>query len=130
MPDFIPANDQDFEAWADNYSTLITANATSYGLSAAIATTLAGKVSAYSTALEAATNPQTRGGSTILAKDTARVDLEAYCRQTARQVQGTMTVTDQQRFDLGLTVRDTEPTPVPPLPTPRRSSSNRTTGTP
>jgi hypothetical protein len=64
--------------------------------------------------LAAATNPPTRGGSTILAKDLARADLEPYCRQLARAIQGTLTVTDQQRFDLGLTVRDTDPSPIPP----------------
>jgi hypothetical protein len=55
-----------------------------------------------------------RGGSTILAKDEARVDLVAYCREVARAVQGTMTVTNQQRYDLGLTVREAEPSPIPP----------------
>src|SRR5687767_1028356 len=97
--DFIPANDAAFDAWADNFSDRITANPTSYGLTAAIATTLAGKVTAYTNALATATNPATRGGSTILAKDLARADLEPYCRQLARAIQGTLTVTDQQRYD-------------------------------
>src|SRR4051794_2282711 len=114
MPDFIPSSDADLLAFGANFSTLITANPTSYGLSAPIATTLAAKQAAYAAALEAATNPSTRGGSTILAKDEARSDLVAYCREVARAVQGTMTVTNQQRYDLGLTVREAEPTPIPP----------------
>ena len=115
MPtDFIPSGDQALRAFAENFSALITANPTSYGVTAAIATVLAGKYSAYETALAAATAPETRGGSTVLAKDIARLDLVSYCRAVARAVQGSMTVTNQQRYDLGLTVRDAEPTPIPP----------------
>ena len=114
MADFVPRNDQDFKTFVENFSDLITANPTSLGLTAGIATTLAGKVTNFSTLLTAATNPPTRGGSTILAKDVARYDdLEPYVRQVARMIQGQITVTDQQRFDLGLTVRDTEPSPQP-----------------
>lgn len=114
MPDYIPRKDQNLLAWADNFSTLITSAPTTYGLTAANATALAGLVSTYSTALEASTNPSTRGGSTVLAKDQARVNMVSYCRQLARAVQGTLTVTNQQRYDLGLTVRITEPSPIPP----------------
>jgi hypothetical protein len=112
--DFIPAADADLLAWSDNFSQMITATPTAFGLTAANATTLQTRQSAYATAFEAATDPATRGGSTVLAKDIARADLVSYCRALARAVQGTLTVTNQQRFDLGLTVRDTEPSPIPP----------------
>lgn len=115
MPkDYIPSNDADLLAWGANFSSLISADPVSFGLSAAIATNLAGKQTAWANALEAATNPTTRGGSTVLAKDTQRADFVAYCRLLARAIQGTLTVTNQQRYDLGLTVRDTEPAPIPP----------------
>jgi hypothetical protein len=114
MPDFVPDRDQDFKAFVETLSAGVTADPVSLGLDAGIATTLASKVTAFSTALAAATNPATRGGSTILAKDIARYDdLEPYVRQVARMIQGQITVTDQQRYDLGLTVRDTQPSPVP-----------------
>jgi hypothetical protein len=115
MPkDFIPARDEEFADFVSNFSTLVTAAPTSYGLTAAIATTLSGKVSAFTSARTAATNPGTRGPATVLAKDIARRDLEGYVRQLARAVQGTLTVTDPQRQALGLTVRDKEPSPIPP----------------
>ena len=114
MPtDFIPASDADLLSWGSNFSTIITGNPTSVGLTAAIATTLASKYSAYANALAAALAPETRGGSTVFAKDVARADLVAYCRLLARAIQGTLTVTNQQRYDLGLTVRAAEPTPIP-----------------
>jgi hypothetical protein len=49
----------------------------------------------------------------VLAKDTARRDLVAYCRLLARIIQGTLTVTNAQRYALGLTVRDVISTPIP-----------------
>jgi len=102
MPrDYIPHTDPDFLAWSANYSTRITATPTAFGLTTENATTLGQRQTAFSTALAAATNPETRGGSTILAKDTARVSLESYCRQLANIIQATLTVTDQQRYDLG-----------------------------
>lgn len=114
MASFVPSNDQEFRVFVENLSNQVTADPTSLGLSAAIAQTLADKVSIFSGLLETATHPATRGGSTILAKDIARYDdLEPYVRQIARMIQGQITVTDQQRFDLGLTIRDATPSPQP-----------------
>src|SRR5206468_9549551 len=91
VQDFIPSNDDAFLAWVTPFSAKITATPTAYGVTAGIATTLATKKTTFATTLAAAQDPQTRGKSTILAKETARNDLEAYCRQTARQIQGTLT---------------------------------------
>jgi hypothetical protein len=114
MPgNFIPRNDAEFLAWVLNLSTRVTATPVPYGLSAGIATTLAGLVSTFETALEAATDPSTRGKQTVLIKSEARTTLENYCRVVARQVQGTSTVTNPQRNELGLTVRDVEPSSIP-----------------
>jgi hypothetical protein len=112
--DYIPRNDAGLLAWSGQLSTKVSATPTAFGLSAPLATSLATKQAAYATALAASTNPATRGKSTIFAKDTARRDLVAFVRVVARQIQGTSTVTDQQRVDLGLPVRKVVPTPVPP----------------
>ena len=69
-------------------------------------------MSSYSTKLALAKDPATRGQSTIFAKNEARVNLINEIRALARQIQGTQTVTNQQRQDLGLTVR-AEPAPIP-----------------
>ncbi|HYE19492.1 MAG TPA: hypothetical protein VEA69_13660 [Tepidisphaeraceae bacterium] len=102
---FIPGPDQAFLAWARNYSDYVTAHAVAVGLTAPIAVTLASKFTAFEDALALATNPATRGGAAVLLKDEKRRELEAYCRLTARAVQGTLTVTNTQRYDMGLTVR-------------------------
>jgi hypothetical protein len=111
--DFIPGTDSGLLSFSANFSTLLTAAPTSYGCTAAMATQLATLQSTYSDALSAATDPSTRGGSTIYAKSIARANLVAYIRQLARTVQGTASVTDQMKYDLGVTVRKTTPTPVP-----------------
>jgi hypothetical protein len=110
--DFIPASDAGLLAFGANFSTIVTADPVVLGLSAPIATTLAAKQVAYASAYTAAVDPGTRGGATVLAKDLCRRDLVAYIRLLARTIQGTLTVTDEQRYALGLTVRHM-PVPIP-----------------
>ena len=115
MPrDYIPSTDAALLAFSAQFSAKVTAGPVPLGVTAAIATQLATYQSAYATALAAATNPATRGQSTVFAKNEARVQLVSYIRHVAGQIQGTMSVTAQQKQDLGLTVRDVEPTPIPP----------------
>jgi hypothetical protein len=68
--DYIPPKDADLLQWAQAYSSKITANPTSYTLTAGIATILAGDVSDFADKLAAATDPETRGGSTSCVKVT------------------------------------------------------------
>lgn len=112
--DYIPAGDADFQAWAQNFSTKITATPTAYGLIAGQATTFAGLLVTYIAALASATNPGTRTSVTVAAKDTARANLQANARLLVNIVQGTSTVTPTQKTDLGITVRKTTRTPIPP----------------
>ena len=113
MPDYVPSTDADLLAFSAQLSTKVTAGPVPLGVTAGIATILSGYQSAYATALAASTNPATRGQSTVFAKNQARVQLVSYIRHVAGQIQGTMTVTAQQKQDLGLTVRDVEPSPIP-----------------
>jgi hypothetical protein len=114
MASFIPTKDAELLAWVTNFSTLITATPTAFGLVAADATTLAGLVTAYSTALTAATNPATRTQVKVAAKDVAKAGLVADVRALARRIQGTTSVTPEQKLSLGLPVHKTSQTPIPP----------------
>lgn len=111
--DFVPTTDAGLLAFALQFSTKITADPVVLGLTAANATALSTAVSDYQAKYTAATDPATRGKSTCFAKDTSRANLRFLIRQYARAIQGTLTVTNQQREELGLTVRDVEPTPWP-----------------
>ena len=112
-PNYIPPREADFVNWVDNFSTLITADPTSYGLSSGDASALAALVATYLGAYSAAVNPSTRGPSTISAKDAARANVTARSRQLAIIIQSNPSVTDEQKTDLGITVRKTNRTPIP-----------------
>jgi hypothetical protein len=109
---FLPTTDNALLAWSLNFSTLISATPTTYGLSATQATAYATLHSQYSAALATATNPTTRTKANVAAKNTARDALKTDARLLAKIVDGQATVTNQQRIQLGLNVR-TVPTPVP-----------------
>ena len=113
--DYLPTGDSELLGFAQNYSSIITAGPVPLGLTAAIATNLSGLVTDYQTKLEALETPANRNPVAIYEKDQAKASLVSYIRQTARQIQGNMTVTDTQRLELRLTVRDTDPTPVEPI---------------
>ncbi len=102
--DFLPARDEDFNAWAVNFSALVAAAPVAYGLLAADATALAGLVTAFTAALTAATNPGTRTAVTVASKETARVALSADIRSLVRRIQAVATVTAAQKTALGISV--------------------------
>jgi hypothetical protein len=109
---FLPNKDSALLAWAQNFSTLITATPTTYGLTSAQATAFAALVTAYSTTL-AACDPGVRNKASVLAKNTARTNLKVSARLLAKIVEGQASVTNAQKATLGLNVRAT-PTPIPP----------------
>jgi len=114
MPDFLPSKDALLLSWSANFSTKITATPTAYGLVAAQATAYAALNTTYSTTYATAINPATRTKGTILAKNDARIPLRASARNLARIIQAFPTLTNTQRADLGITVRDVTPSPINP----------------
>lgn len=105
MPDYVPANDNALLAFTTNMSSLLTATPVAFGVTAAQATSLSTLLASFSTKLSAAQTPATRGPASILAKDDSRTLLVAEIRALARQINGTQTVTNEQRQQLGLTLR-------------------------
>ena len=114
MPDYLPSRDADLVTWSINFKTKITATPTDYGLVAAQATAYGVKHDAFVAAHQTANNPDTRSPTNIVAKDVAKVALEDEARMLARIVQATPAVTAAQKSELGLTVRDVDPSPIPP----------------
>jgi hypothetical protein len=115
VADFLPAGDQEFLNFGLNYSSVITAGPVALGLTTAIATELASRTSTYQTKLLALNTPANKNPVVRLEKDQAKADLEEYIRETARVIQACMTVTDVQREELRLPIRDTTRTPVDPI---------------
>lgn len=114
MPEsFLPTSDSGLLAFSYTFASILVANPVSLGLTATAASAYQAKQTAYDDALQTATDPATRGGATIFAKNTVKAALIAATRDLARIIQNTSSVTDQQRYDLGLTIRKTTPTPKP-----------------
>ena len=108
---FFPSTDSALLAWSLNFSTLISATPTAYGLTAAQATAYATLHTAYGTAL-AACDPSTRTKAAVSNKNVARTNLKNSARLLANLINGTASVTNAQKITLGLNVRAT-PSPIP-----------------
>jgi hypothetical protein len=114
MPtDYIPFSDAGCMAWLDNNSAMISASPATYGIQTTDAADYATLVAAFDAALAAATAGSTRGPSTVNAKNVARVNAVTRARQLAAIIQNNPGVTQQQKIDLGYTVRKTTKTPIP-----------------
>ena len=111
---YIPTKDALLVPWSNNFSALLTAAPTSYGLTAGDASAYAALDLAYDNAYAAAISGSTRGPSSVATKDAAKANLIARARQLATIIQANPAITDAQKTDLGLTVRKTTKTPVPP----------------
>ena len=112
--EWLPLTDDALLVFVQPFSAKISLDPISFGVTSGTAATLAGLVSGYRSCVSAAKDPATRGVSTCFAKAFSKKQLVAYVRQVARAIQGTMTVTNQQRSDLGLTIRRTAAPAVPP----------------
>ena len=108
---FLPNTDAALLSWSLNFNTLITASATAYGLTAALATAYGALHASYAGAL-AGVAPAIRTKGAVQAKNSARASLKANARLLANLVEGTASVTNAQKATLGLTVR-VKPTPSP-----------------
>jgi hypothetical protein len=98
-------------AGSNNFSTKISATPTAFGLSAPQATAYAALNDAYAAAYLAAETIETRTRGTVQARNDAAEPLVNMASDLAKIIEGTATVTNQQRIDLGLSVRKT-PEPI------------------
>ncbi len=100
-----------------SFSQKISADPGAFGLSPERCAAYASVDADYQAAFVAAVTPETRTKAKIMAKNDARASLMALAASLAKIIDGTPTVTDAQRIDLGLSVR-TAPTPLAALGTP------------
>lgn len=111
---YLPPADPAFDAWFANFSALITANPTDFGLVSGDATTIAASFTAWHTAYLAATNPATRTSPTIAAKDAERLNSEALIRPYATQISRNPAVDNADKTAVGVNLPNSARTPVPP----------------
>lgn len=111
---YLPPRDVDFEDWFRNFSTLLTASPTTYGLVAGDATAVATRYTAWHAAYLLATNPATRTSPTIATKDSERILSESLLRTYAVQISRNPAVSNGNKTAIGVNLPNTARTPVPP----------------
>lgn len=112
-PPYIPTKDADFATWLLNFSTLLTADPTDYGLTAGDATAVAAQNTAFQAAYAAAVNPSTRTPVTITAKDNARASATFVVRPYAQQIRLNNGVSDALKIGIGLNLVNNSRPPIP-----------------
>lgn len=111
---YLPNKDSELVLWSAHFSSAIDANPGAVGLVAGQSAAYATAQSQFAAALNAASNPETRTRGTVIGKNDAKKALIALTRELVRIIQAYPPVTNEQRADLGITVRDVEPSPVNP----------------
>lgn len=111
---WIPEKDGPLDTFVTNFSVLITAAPTSYGLVSADATAIASAVASYHAAFLLAVNPTTRTHATITTKNLQKANVMSVVRGYGATIRANRAVTDALKIGLGIHVRDSSPTPVPP----------------
>lgn len=113
-PPYVPSRDADLGPWSDNFSTVLAADEAAYGLVPADSAAVAAVVTPWLAALALATNPATRTAATVAAKDAAKSAMLAVVRPYAVRIAGNPAVSDDDKVTIGVTVRNTGRTPIPP----------------
>jgi hypothetical protein len=111
--DFLPSAASALIEWGGNFKTKIAISPVTYGLSAAQVTSYSAKYDALVLAHTVSTDPATRSPMNVELKNEAKRIFIAEARLLAGVVQRFPGTTNAMRIDLGLTPRDTQPTPIP-----------------
>jgi hypothetical protein len=110
----LPTRESELDNWLNNFKTLIAATPTNYGLVAADATAITNAFNSWHTAYQAAVNSATRSTLTIEAKNQQKASVLFVVRGYIATILANRAVSDMLKMGLGLHIRDTTPTPVPP----------------
>jgi len=119
LPPYIPSKDGQFNAWAANFSTLITAAPATYGLTTTDASNIAAQVLVWTNAYNLVTSPTTKTAATVAAKNSAKVSTVHYLRVYAQQIAKNPGVTAANKTAVGVNPQTSVPSPItPPTSTP------------
>jgi len=110
---YLPAREADLVTWVENYNLMVQADAAACGLSLDQATAYQTAQQAFSSAYATANHPSTRTPGAIETKNTAKQAVIELTREYVAINQAYPGMTNTLRRDLGITVRDDQPTPVP-----------------
>jgi hypothetical protein len=110
---YMPRPDGDFAAWANHYYDAVEKWWSVNGFDQSELKPLKEALSAWNAAFPNHVAAQQRAEGARQAKDAARAALEKEVRPVTNFVQGYPKTTNADRAEMGITVRDTSPTPAP-----------------
>jgi hypothetical protein len=114
MAGYIPAPDAEFDSWQENWVTYAVANAAALGLDPLTdIPAIQAAQTAWDTDYDGHLTAQAAAQAARAAKDAERGTYVTLLRSYSQQIQKRTGTTDEQRGGLGITIPDTEPTPVP-----------------
>lgn len=110
----IPKKDSDLAAYSTNFNTRGVASPTDFGLTAGQMTAYTALHTPWITAYNAVNTDGGRSKALVAAKNAAKAALLPYARQLYGFIQSSLTVSDANKTLMNVTIRNNQPTPVPP----------------
>lgn len=110
---YMPRPDGNFSAWANHYYEAVKKFYEEQGFDPDLLTPLQKALATWNAQYPAHIAAQQRAEGARQAKDAARAALEKEVRPVTNFVQGYPKTTNADRAEMGITVRDTSPTPAP-----------------
>jgi hypothetical protein len=114
---YIPPKNADLLSWAQNFSTLLTASPSTYGLMSSDAATVAATYAALAAAYALITSSATKTAATVQAFNIQKVTSLSVLRPYAQTIANNAGVAASDKIAIGVNARTTPPTPVPVPPT-------------
>lgn len=115
MSDYVPKTDADFHVWQINLITILTELGLTSGMPEEVLTSLKANQARWTAAYEKANNKQNRTSADVITKNEAGEGFTKEIRDTVQQwLVRNPKVSDGDRVRMGITVRTTTHTPVPP----------------
>lgn len=105
--DYLPNDELALRSFCVNFSQLVSQWASELGVPVEMADELAAKTAGFAELLQRSRDPETRGVKTVFLKNQNKAELKKLVRRIARMIQGQISVTDEQRQALGLTIHKT-----------------------
>jgi hypothetical protein len=110
---YIPRPDGNFAAWANHYYDAVEKWYSVQGFDKELLAALKKALDTWQSLYPAHVTAQQRAEGARQAKDQARAELEREIRPVTNFVQGYPKTTNADRAEIGITVRDTSPSPAP-----------------
>ena len=106
MADYIPTNDGQFQAWANNFMGYAGGHLADLGLAGADLTQLSNMQADFNAKMTAHITARQAAQSARQAKDSSRNEFKSALRQLVRRLQVSGDVDDSEREAMGITVAD------------------------